>query len=83
MVYDEATSSLDSITETNILDALRTVTQDKTTIVIAHRLSTIMDCDEIIVLGDGGVVQQGAHADLVVMEGSPYWKLWTSQFAAK
>lgn len=83
VVYDEATSSLDSITETNILDALRTVTQDKTTIVIAHRLSTIMDCDEIIVLGDGGVVQQGAHADLVVMEGSPYWKLWTSQFAAK
>merc|ERR1711981_709257 len=79
IVYDEATSSLDSITEQNILKALRNVTEDKTTIVIAHRLSTIMDCDEIIVLGDGGVLQRGTHEELVAVEGGAYHELWTSQ----
>merc|ERR1712026_295969 len=64
IVYDEATSSLDSITEQNILKALQKVTADRTTIVIAHRLSTIVDCDEIVVLGDGGVKQRGSHEEL-------------------
>ena len=77
IVYDEATSSLDSITEGNILKALKKVTDDRTTIVIAHRLSTIVDCDEIIVLGDGGVLQRGSHEDLVGK--GVYGKMWDSQ----
>lgn len=79
IVYDEATSSLDSITEMNILKALKTVTDDRTTIVIAHRLSTIVDCDEIVVLGDGGVLQQGSHDDLLKNENGQYFKMWASQ----
>merc|ERR1719195_2180269 len=77
IVYDEATSSLDSITEGNILKALKKVTDGRTTIVIAHRLSTIVDCDEVIVLGDGGVLQRGTHDELVGK--GVYGKMWDSQ----
>lgn len=83
VIYDEATSSLDSVTETNILNALQKVAADKTTIVIAHRLSTITDCDEIIVLGKGGVAQRGTHKELVALTGSPYHALWSSQYGSK
>jgi len=63
----------------NILKALKTVTDGRTTIVIAHRLSTIVDCDEIVVLGDGGVLQQGSHDDLLKNENGQYFKMWSSQ----
>lgn len=79
IIYDEATSSLDSVTEQNILSALKDITKEKTTIVIAHRLSTIMDCDEIIVIGDQGeVAQKGSHLELLKVEGR-YKQLWDSQ----
>src|SRR5690606_13914442 len=57
MVFDEATSSLDSVAEKAILDALREIAQSRTTLVIAHRLSTVVDADEIVVLDQGRIVE--------------------------
>lgn len=82
IVYDEATSSLDSITEKNILKALDKITKNKTTIVIAHRLSTVMNCDEIIVLGEKNVIERGTHESLLNKPDSSYRKLWQSQHEA-
>merc|ERR1712026_515294 len=82
IIYDEATSSLDSITEQNILGALKNITKGKTTLVIAHRLSTVMDCDEIIVVGDkGSIPQRGSHEELLKQDGK-YKQLWESQHFA-
>ncbi|KAH9524993.1 ATP-binding cassette sub- B member 7, mitochondrial [Bulinus truncatus] len=79
VIYDEATSSLDTITEQNILQALHRVTQNKTTVVIAHRLSTVVDADEILVLDKGQVVEKGSHADLMSSPNSIYSELWQKQ----
>lgn len=79
VLYDEATSSLDSITEQNILKALRRFTINKTSIFIAHRLSTVMDCDEILVLDGGKVIQRGTHDQLIADPTSLYTRLWESQ----
>ena len=78
MIFDEATSSLDSNSEQNILEALREVAQSNTTLVIAHRLSTIIDADNIVVLDQGRVVEQGSHASLL-SQGGVYAKLWEMQ----
>ncbi|XP_012934691.1 ATP-binding cassette sub-family B member 7, mitochondrial [Aplysia californica] len=82
IVYDEATSSLDTITEQNILQALRRITQGKTTIVIAHRLSTVMDADQILVLDKGRVAEQGSHMELMSQPDSLYAHLWEKQSQA-
>ncbi|PVD28166.1 hypothetical protein C0Q70_10751 [Pomacea canaliculata] len=79
LVYDEATSSLDTITEQNILQALRRVTKGRTTIVIAHRLSTVVDSDEILVLKDGAVAERGTHYSLMANPVSLYSELWRKQ----
>ncbi|KAJ8939014.1 hypothetical protein NQ314_011267 [Rhamnusium bicolor] len=79
LIFDEATSSLDSITEHNILKALRNATQGRTSICIAHRLSTIMDADEIFVLENGRVSERGSHRTLLQNPSSLYWKLWDTQ----
>ncbi|XP_066266355.1 iron-sulfur clusters transporter ABCB7, mitochondrial-like isoform X1 [Branchiostoma lanceolatum] len=79
IVYDEATSSLDSITEQAIMTALQSVTKGRTSIFIAHRLSTVVDADEILVLKDGRVVEQGPHQELLNTEGGLYAELWISQ----
>ena len=79
LVYDEATSSLDSITEQKILQALKRVTENRTTIVIAHRLSTVVDADEILVLHDGHVAERGSHYELIANSNSLYSELWTQQ----
>ncbi len=78
MVFDEATSSLDSASEHAILSALREVSRDHTTLVIAHRLSTIVDADNIIVLDHGSVVESGTHAVLMAQRGR-YWQMWQLQ----
>lgn len=79
LVLDEATSSLDSESETLIQDALLTLMKDKTTIVIAHRLSTIRKMDRIIVIEGGRIVEQGKHEELVKAEQGTYQKLWDIQ----
>ncbi|BFZ09671.1 hypothetical protein BsWGS_12710 [Bradybaena similaris] len=81
IVYDEATSSLDTITEQNILEALRRVTAGRTTIVIAHRLSTVVDADQILVLDKGCVVERGTHHQLISNPDSLYTQLWNKQSA--
>ena len=64
IVFDEATSHLDSESEAAVQSAFWNLAQGKTTIVIAHRLSTLRHCDQILVLQDGSIVEQGTHTDL-------------------
>ncbi|XP_061396194.1 iron-sulfur clusters transporter ABCB7, mitochondrial isoform X1 [Musca vetustissima] len=78
LIFDEATSSLDSITEHNILQALARATKGRTSICIAHRLSTVMDADEILVLENGRVGERGTHAELLKKNGL-YARLWETQ----
>lgn len=78
LVFDEATSSLDSRSEQSILAALREIAQRHTSLVIAHRLSTIVDADVIVVLHQGAVVEQGTHRDLLA-QGGHYAALWQAQ----
>ncbi|XP_029200623.2 iron-sulfur clusters transporter ABCB7, mitochondrial-like [Acropora millepora] len=82
LMYDEATSSLDSITEMNILNSLRRVTKDRTSIFIAHRLSTVVDADEILVLEEGRVRERGSHYSLITDRNSLYAHLWHKQHEA-
>jgi ATP-binding cassette subfamily B protein len=79
LILDEATSSLDSHSESLIQDALDTLMKGKTTIVIAHRLSTIRKMDRIIVMECGTVLEDGSHENLIRREGSLYRKLWNLQ----
>jgi ATP-binding cassette subfamily B protein len=77
-VFDEATSSLDSRTEQEILGNLREISKASTTLIIAHRLSTVVHSDEIIVLGSGTVLERGAHSQLLEHDGA-YAALWQAQ----
>uniref|UniRef100_A0A7N8WI40 Iron-sulfur clusters transporter ABCB7, mitochondrial n=1 Tax=Mastacembelus armatus TaxID=205130 RepID=A0A7N8WI40_9TELE len=79
LLYDEATSSLDSITEENILSSMKEMVKDRTSVFIAHRLSTIVDADEIIVLSEGKVAERGNHYTLLNTPGSLYADLWNTQ----
>lgn len=78
LVFDEATSSLDSRSEQAVLGAFSSMAQKHTTLVIAHRLSTIVDADRILVLQDGHIVEQGKHHDLL-LENGYYSQLWRTQ----
>jgi ATP-binding cassette subfamily B protein len=78
LVFDEATSSLDSKSEQAILKALREVAEGHTSLVIAHRLSTIVDADKIVVLDHGRIVEQGSH-DQLLEQRSYYADLWSAQ----
>jgi len=79
LIFDEATSSLDSITESSIMKALGQATQGRTSIIIAHRLSTVVNCDRILVLSEGRVAEEGTHHQLLAKQDSLYSALWTSQ----
>ena len=78
LVFDEATSSLDSTSERSILSALQEISQGHTSMVIAHRLSTIVDADKIVVFDHGTVVEQGSHDELLAQNGH-YAELWSAQ----
>lgn len=78
LILDEATSSLDSISEQVILDALNEVSRQRTTLVIAHRLSTVSDADTILVMEQGEIVESGSHSQLLELKGY-YAKLWQQQ----
>nr|XP_055193782.1 iron-sulfur clusters transporter ABCB7, mitochondrial isoform X3 [Nyctereutes procyonoides] len=79
ILYDEATSSLDSITEETILGAMRDAVKHRTSIFIAHRLSTVVDADEIIVLDQGKIAERGTHHGLLANPGSIYSEMWHTQ----
>ncbi len=78
LILDEATSQLDSITESYIQESLRELMQNKTTIVIAHRLSTLLHMDRILVFDQGKIVQDGSHIDLLE-QGGLYRTMWNTQ----
>jgi len=78
MVFDEATSSLDSQSEQAILQALREIASGHSSLVIAHRLSTIVDADNIVVMAQGAIVEQGNHQQLLALNGA-YAQLWHTQ----
>ncbi|MEO3866874.1 ABC transporter ATP-binding protein/permease [Rheinheimera sp. HH7-4] len=78
LVFDEATSALDSASEQAILQAMREVSRNHTSLVIAHRLSTITDADNIIVLKNGQLAEQGKHDELLAAKGE-YARMWQLQ----
>ena len=78
LVFDEATSSLDSHSEQAILSAINEISAERTSIVIAHRLSTIVDADSILVMSEGAIIEQGTHSDLILADGH-YAKMWQLQ----
>lgn len=78
LIFDEATSALDSKSEKAILTALKNVAMHHTTLVIAHRLSTIIDADQILVMENGRIIEQGTHQTLLDKKGS-YFNMWTLQ----
>lgn len=77
-VFDEATSSLDSRTEQEILTNIRELSRHATTLIVAHRLSTVVHADEIVVLHAGSIVERGTHAELLGLQGR-YAELWRAQ----
>ena len=79
LVLDEATASVDTITEQKIQSAIDTIIRGRTSIVIAHRLSTVRDADVILVVKDGRIVEQGRHAELMQQKGV-YYRLYTRQY---
>jgi subfamily B ATP-binding cassette protein MsbA len=78
ILLDEATSSLDSESESVIQKAIENLTKNKTTIIIAHRLSTVMNCDKILVFENGQIIEEGKH-EFLVNNSSTYKKLYEKQ----
>jgi ATP-binding cassette subfamily B multidrug efflux pump len=75
---DEATSSVDTMTEEHIRDAVLSATRNRTSIIIAHRLSTVVDSDVILVMDGGRIVETGSHGELMAANGY-YAELYRSQ----
>lgn len=82
LILDEATSSIDTLTEIRVQKAFAQIMKGRTSFVVAHRLSTIKESDVILVMKDGDVIEQGTHDELLAKNGF-YTKLYNSQFAAQ
>ena len=82
LILDEATSSLDAVSELEVQKAFENLMKGRTTIIIAHRLSTVMNADRIIVIDGGTIIQEGTHPKLIETEG-PYKNLYNLQFRDK
>ena len=80
LILDEATSSIDTLTEIRVQKAFAKIMEGRTSFVVAHRLSTIKECDIILVMKDGNIIEQGTHDELLAKNGF-YTKLYQSQFA--
>ena len=78
-MLDEATASVDTITEQKIQSAIDTIIRGRTSVVIAHRLSTVRNADLILVVDDGKIIEQGTHEQLMSRRGS-YYRLYTRQY---
>jgi len=78
LIFDEATNALDNLSELAVQKAIDEISKDHTVIIVAHRLSTIANADKIIVLGDGQVLEEGTHKELMENRGA-YWELYRSQ----
>ncbi len=76
---DEATSSIDTITEAKIQNGIKNIMQGRTSIIIAHRLSTIKNCKKIFVVRKGNITEEGSHYDLMKKRGY-YYSLYTRQY---
>ena len=81
LVFDEATSALDTQSESNIIAGMQDILEGRTAVIIAHRLSTIMRADKILVLYEGGIVEQGKHEELLARRGM-YYELVQKQLSA-
>ena len=82
LILDEATSSVDTRTETLIQKAMANLMEGRTSFIIAHRLSTIRDADMILVMNHGDIIEQGTHEDLLAKDGF-YANLYNSQFSGE
>ncbi len=80
LILDEATSSIDTLTEIRIQKAFNEMMKGRTSFIVAHRLSTIKEADIILVMKDGNIIEQGSHKELLKTRGF-YWNLYNSQFA--
>ncbi|MCR4574863.1 MAG: ATP-binding cassette domain-containing protein, partial [Lentisphaeria bacterium] len=78
LILDEATASVDSLTEAKIQSAIAKIIHGRTSVVIAHRLSTVRNADMILVVKDGQIIESGKHEALMAQKDA-YWRLYTKQ----